>query len=234
MIIACDFAHFIIQSQQPVSVLTDSKPCVQAYEKLCRGEFSNSPCVSTFLATASRYQVSVRHLSGSANIPSDFSSRNAAACDSPGCQVCSFIDQTEDSVVRQVSSEDLLSGRVRLPFTSHPAWLVSQQECQHLRRVHAHLKQGTRPSKMVTNMKDVKRYLNVATIAKDGLLIVRRGNGLAPPRECIVVPRHLLEGLLMAIHIKLNHPSAYQLKNVVSRYFYALDMDAAISRMSSV
>ena len=81
-------------------------------------------------------------------------------------------------------------------------------------------------------MKDVKRYLNVATIAKDGLLIMRRGNGLAPPRECIVVPRHLLDGLLLAIHIKLNHPSAYQLKNVVSRYFYALDMDNAISRMS--
>ena len=81
-------------------------------------------------------------------------------------------------------------------------------------------------------MKDVKRYLNVATIAKDGLLTMRRGNGLAPPRECIVVPRHLLDGLLLAIHIKLNHPSAYQLKNVVSRYFYALDMDNAISRMS--
>ena len=72
-------------------------------------------------------------------------------------------------------------------------------------------------------MKDVKRYVNVATIAKDGLLVVRRGNDLAPPRECIVVPRHLFDGLLITIHIKLNHPSAYQLKNVVSRYFYALE-----------
>ena len=103
------FAPFITQSLHPVSVLTDSKPCVQAYEKLCRGEFSNSQHVSTFLATASRYQVSVRHLCGSANIPSDFSSRNATECHTPGCQVCSFIDQTEDSVVRHVSTEDLLS-----------------------------------------------------------------------------------------------------------------------------
>jgi hypothetical protein len=71
------FSPFIIQSHHPVSVLTDSKPCVQAYNKLCRGEFSSSARVATFLATASRFQVSIRHLAGSANIPSDFASRNA-------------------------------------------------------------------------------------------------------------------------------------------------------------
>ena len=36
------FSQFIIQLQQPTTVLTDSKPCVQAIEKLCRGEFSAS------------------------------------------------------------------------------------------------------------------------------------------------------------------------------------------------
>jgi hypothetical protein len=40
-------------------VLTDSKPCMQAFEKLCRGEFSSSPRVSTFIST---YQVSIRHV----------------------------------------------------------------------------------------------------------------------------------------------------------------------------
>ena len=30
-----------------------------------------------------------------------------------------------------------------------------------VRRTHAHLKQGTRPSKKVTNVKDVKRYVAV-------------------------------------------------------------------------
>ncbi len=34
------FAPFIIQSKQRTQVLTDSRPCVQSYEKLCRGEFS--------------------------------------------------------------------------------------------------------------------------------------------------------------------------------------------------
>ncbi len=42
------FSPYIIQSHHQATVLTDSKPCVQAYEKLCRGEFSASPRVSTF------------------------------------------------------------------------------------------------------------------------------------------------------------------------------------------
>ena len=43
------FSPYIIQSHKPVCVLTDSKPCVEAAEKLCRGEFSASPRVATFL-----------------------------------------------------------------------------------------------------------------------------------------------------------------------------------------
>ncbi|CAC5401565.1 unnamed protein product [Mytilus coruscus] len=66
------FSPFIIQSQLQVNVLTNSKPCVQGFEKLCRGEFSASPRVTTFLSVVSRSQVSVNHLSGRANVPSDF------------------------------------------------------------------------------------------------------------------------------------------------------------------
>ena len=53
------FSPFIIQSLHPTTVLTDSKPCVQAIDKLCRGEFSASPRVTSFLTTISRYQVSL-------------------------------------------------------------------------------------------------------------------------------------------------------------------------------
>ena len=40
------FGPYIIQSTHNTCLLTDSKPCVQAVEKLCRGEFSASPCVT--------------------------------------------------------------------------------------------------------------------------------------------------------------------------------------------
>ncbi|XP_071110370.1 uncharacterized protein [Haliotis cracherodii] len=226
------FSPFIIQSKHKACVLTDSRPCVLAFEKLCRGEFSASPRVSTFLSTVSRYQATIQHLAGSANVPSDFASRNAPECDNPSCQICSFIERTESSVVRQLSIEDIMNGTTRLPFTSRSAWRSLQEECQDLRRTHAHLLQGTRPSKKVTNIRDVKRYLNTATISKDGLLVVRKSEPLGSPRECIVVPRQVLDGVLTALHIQLDHPSAHQLKQVCHRYFFALDLDRSINTVS--
>ncbi len=226
------FSPFIIQSANTAVILTDSKPCVQAYDRLCRGEFSASVRVSTFLATASRFQVSVQHLAGSANLPSDFASRNAPSCDNSSCQICNFIAVTETSVVRSISVQDVLDGSAKLPFTTRSTWLPIQDECPDLRRTRAHLKQGTRPSKKATNVKDVKRYLSVATTSKDGLIVVPRSEPLVASRELIVVPRQVLDGLLTALHIKLVHPSPHQLKMVVSRFFYALDMDKAIERIS--
>ena len=227
------FSPYIIQSQHNTIILTDSKPCVQAYEKLHRGEFSASPRVLTFLSNASRYQTTIRHISGAANIQSDFSSRNASACNEMGCQICSFVKQTEDATVRQIDLQDIIQGNVRLPFTSRNAWLCVQQECSDMRRTHAHLRQGTRPSKKLTNIRDVKRYLRVASISKDGLLVVRRHQPLLPTQDCIIVPRQFLDGLLTALHIQLNHPTRNQMKLVFHRYFYALDSDKAIDNTSN-
>lgn len=115
-----------------------------------------------------------------------------------------------------------------MPFISRPAWLSLQTDCPDLRRCHAHLKQGTRLSKKLTNIKDVKRYLQHCTIAKDGLLVVPQMEPFSAVKERIVVPHKVLPGLLTALHIKLNHPSQFQLKQIASRYFYALDLDTSI------
>ena len=221
------FSPYLIQSLHKACILTDSKPCVQEYEKLCRGEFSASPRVSTFLSTVSRYQASVRHVW--------LCDTTFRFCQSKRCSVrgvCTFTRLSRDSVIRRTSIQDILSGNGHLPFTSRTAWLATQSECPDLRRTHGHLQQGTRPSKKLTNVRDVKRYLNVATIAKDGLLVVKRNDPLAPTRECIVVPRQVLEGLLTALHIQLSHPSSNQLKAVTKRHLYALDIDKAIDRVT--
>ena len=163
------FSPYIIQSTHNTCLLTDSKPCVQVVEKLCRGEFSASPRATSFLSTVSRYQINVRHLSGSVNIPSDFASRNASECMEPRCQICSFITQLEDSVVRSVLVQDTTYNQTRLPFTTRSAWLAIHTDCPDLRRIHAHLNQGTRPSKKTTNIKETKRYLSVASNFRDGM-----------------------------------------------------------------
>ena len=215
-----------------VSLLTVSP--VFKHLKSCAA--ANSPQVpgcQLSLSVVSRYQAQSDTLTGSAIIPSDFASRNAPPCQDETCQVCSFIMRTKESVVRMTSIQDVLDGNVRLPFTSRAAWLAVQSECPDLRRTHAHLIQGTRPSRKVTKIKDVKRYLNVATLASDGLLVVKRNEPLAQSRECIIIPRQALDGLLTALHIQLSHPSCHQLKTVVKRYLYALDMDKAVEQVSN-
>lgn len=108
------FSPYIIQSSNRVCILTDSKPCVMAFEKLCRGEFSVSPRVSTFLSVISRYQLSIRHVKGAAILPSDFASRNAPDCVEANCQLCAFIRESEDSVVRQTSIDEVLKSSLLL------------------------------------------------------------------------------------------------------------------------
>ena len=125
----------------------------------------------------------------------------------------------------------ILHGHARLPFTTRASWLAIQSECKDLRRTHAHLVQGTRPSKKFTNVKDVKQYLNVATIAKHGLLGVKRDKSFPHSRKFIIVPTQVLDGLLPALHIQLSHPLNHQLKMVTKRYLSALDMDKAIERV---
>ena len=120
---------------------------------------ASSPRVTTFLSTASSYQNSLRHLAVSANIPSVFASCNAPVCDDPHCQICIFISKAEEPVV--------------CPISAHAACLQTQLECPDLRYVHSHLKQGTRPSKKLTNISDVKRYLNITTLSRDGLLVAK-------------------------------------------------------------
>ena len=168
------FSPYIIQSSKRCCVLIDSEPCVMAFEKVCRGEFSASPRVSTFLSSISRYQLSLRHDAGVAILLSDFKSRNAPHCDEPAIQVCSFVSECKDSILRSTSVNHIPSGVSQFPFASTVFWLSIQPECGDLRRVYVHLMQGARPSRKLkfTDVKDVKRYLYVITIASDCLLVI--------------------------------------------------------------
>ena len=226
------FSPFITQSTQTTCVLTDSKPCVQAYEKLCRGQFSNSSRVTTFLSVASRYPLHVRHLAGSVNVPSDFACRNAPPCNDSRCQICLFVDEMTVAAVHKITVQDIQSGSAMMPFTTRSTWLASQSEDPDLRRVKAQLQQGTRPSKKLTNCKDVKRYLNIVSIANDGLLVVRQPRPFQATSERIVIPRQLAAGLFTALHIRLSHPTLSQLKQITTRYFFALDMDKELQMIS--
>ena len=50
--------------------------------------------------------------------------------------------------------------------------------------------------------------------------------------ERIVIPCNLAHGLLTSIHIKFKHPTNYQLKQLVNRYFYILGIDRVASQVT--
>ena len=226
------FAPYIRDSTNCTQILTDNRPCVQAWSKMRRGEFSTSARVATFMSALSQFRVEVQHISGSYNLPSDFLSRNPLDCESQNCQLCRFITETEDSVVRTVVSvKDVLSGHVSVPFSNRTAWKNLQMECPDLRRVHAHLTNGTRPSAKNTKVGTVKKFLRNVTVARDGLLIVRQSQPFLPEKELIVIPLRLLHGLLTSLHISLNHPTAHQLTNVFNRCYYSLNVSDCISNV---
>ena len=226
------FAPYIIQSNHQARVLTDNKPCVQAVKKMQRGQFSNSARVTTFLTNVFRYNIIVSHIHG-INIPlTDFASRNPVECSDHSCQICKFVEETAENVVRTVSVQDVVKGHVPMPYISRSGWLNTQKECSELRKVYQYLSQGNRPSKKMTKIPNIKRFLQRVVIARDGLLVVVENRPFQRTTERIVVPCNIAYGLFAALHIIFIHPTAFQLKRVASRYYYALNMDSIIEEIS--
>jgi hypothetical protein len=75
--------------------------------------------------------------------------------------------------------------------------------------------------------------LNVASIARDGLLVVKENVPFQGTIERIVVPQDVIHGLVTVTHIRLIHPTAYQLKCVLSRYFYAIALDKIVDQVTA-
>lgn len=97
-----------------------------------------------------------------------------------------FLNYTSYWRIRSLTSIDSgfsQQGNARLPFTCRASWLAIQSKCKDLHCTHAHLTQGTRPSKKLNNIKAAKRYLSVVTTIKDGLLVVKQDKLFVPSWE---------------------------------------------------
>lgn len=226
------FSPYIRESHNRTQILTDSRPCVQAWGKMRRGQFSTSARVATFMSSLSQFNVEVQHISGSLNLPSDFLSRNPPTCISQSCQICRFIEESDAAVVRHISVKDVLAGHKAVPFGNRSAWKNLQRDCHDLRRVHAHLSNGTRPTSKNTKVGVVKKFLRNVKIARDGLLVVKQAQPFLPESELIVVPLNLLHGLLTSLHLSLNHPTIHQLTNVFNRCYYSLNVSDCVASVT--
>ena len=222
------FSNFIRESKHQTKFLTDSKACVEAFEKMSKGGFSLSPRISSFLLNLNAINVSIHHTAG-ANIKlTDFSSRNPIQCQDSSCQVCRFIKDHMDIAVHQITAEEVEKGDIKMPFYNKASWKIAQQSDQDLNRVYAQLKSGTRPGRKERDIKAVRRYFQVASISTDGVLIHRRKNLYGSDFELIIIPQNLAPGLISALHLHLCHPTKGQMKRVWNRYFFAINSDTLI------
>ena len=222
------FSPYIRESKHTTLIFSDSKPCIQAYNKLLRGHFSASARISTFLSCLSEYNVSLTHIKGSDNVISDFGSRNPARCDESSCQICKFVHELIDTVVRPVSVTDVIDGIAHMPFLNKNAWKSAQKECHELRRTVAHLRAGTRPSRKTRSMRNVKRYLKICSLDDFGLLVVRKPDLYLHQRKLIVIPKDILPGILHALHLHFIHCTELQLQKVFHRHFYCIGSESVI------
>lgn len=73
--------------------------------------FSNSARVMTFLTAVSRYQVKVSHIAGEKIPFTDFASRNIVECSDKCCQVCKFVQEFSEQVVRSLTVHDVFQSQ---------------------------------------------------------------------------------------------------------------------------
>ena len=223
------FSHYIRESKNTTKFFTDSKSCVQAFDKLSRGGFSLSPRISSFLMNLNSFNMSINHIAG-ASIPlTDFCSRNPVHCSDTSCQVCAFIDEKADIEVNALNIEDVLSGTSNMPFLNSNTWNQLQKEDPDLRRAFSQLTTGTRPGKKEKGLKNLRRYLQVASVSDKGLMIRRKSSQFGRDLELIIVPQSVVAGLITALHIRFSHPTKSQMKKVWDRYFFALDVENFIN-----
>ena len=224
------FAPFARESKHPLQVLTDSKPCVQSYKRLCQGQFSASARVSTFLSTLSSHKVNVSHIPGKSNTISDYSSCHPIECHDEKCQICKLVESVAASpVVNLVTVSDVFSGNSSMPFLNKVAWRSAQHDCADLRCAYAHLSQGKRPSRKARNWKYMRRYLNVASIDDQGLIVVYIQDPGVPRRSLIVEPVNLLPGIITALHYRFKYAPKHQLKKIFNRFFFGIKSDSIIN-----
>ena len=232
----------IRESKKPLIVCPDSKPVHEAVNLVNKGHFSTSSRMSSFLTNINRLPVQTSHISGKArlNPVADHQSRFPSECTSEVCSVCKFIDETIASVLEPAAKNCSLSTTNAEGFASRSAWKQAQNENQACQQAKHLLTTGKPPPKAAGKhsgelWNDIRQYFRDATVAKDGLLVVKSlpetlsGN---VSRERIVIPKTLAPSLLYHLHNhSQEHPQKTQQKAKFQRQFYAVGLDKHLENL---
>ena len=249
-------AHWICESEHPTMVGPDSSAVVNAAELIRRGKHSSNPRLQSLLASVNRRNVRFFHnsaKSGKHIVPDNLSRMKDTTCRSRDCAIERFLDdipiklesmsltllsiclegELSPAVIAATSAElaDLLTVRSGpIPLGSRQTWITIQKSDDDCKAIFKQKSTGDVPRKKTTN--PIRNKIFKESIINQGLLVVREFDD-KKMREVdkVVVPSTYLDSILIVIHIKLNHPSKYQLKQVYERYFFSPRLDGALDKL---
>ena len=144
------------------------------------GKMSASSRLCLFLSSVSTLPIRLEHSSGKLGqiVGSDTISRNASACSNPlACKMCKFVNEkvSETPVdIKKVSVDDIIQGKVNVPFLSPAAIKEMQLECSSCVKTIEYIKNGVVPQANNRKITDTKRYVRDCKVNKDGLLYAER------------------------------------------------------------
>ena len=253
------FSANIRASTKKTVCLVDNKPVVEAARLIKGGKFSSSRIINNLMTALSDYDLEFQHLSSKMgqNFIDDYGSRNPASCNNnPNCKICNFITDCQQLTIAPLSFsisnidkcvlghvsqsenfvQDIINGKKSIPFNNRKALKYLQDNDKDLIQLREYLLTGKRPTPKNTKINAVKRYLNIhkdskMTIAKDGCIVVSKRDNHLLNRELIVLPEDIGFGIIYAMHLNLNHPSAFQLCKVLDTKFFILGRDSKVKEI---
>merc|ERR1711974_413965 len=192
--------------------------------------------VATFLHEVLNSGAIVKYLSGKSNAAADYNSRNAAACKDPEkCQICIWVADKENMVVRRAAAksvESILAGNDPLPFKSKGYWAKRQREDLVLQKVARCIQKGIKPPTTKANgWPEAKQYLQKSNgvFMKGGVLMAPSVQAFSDT-ERFVVPKSAGMTVVSIYHQQFDCLKTTALKNLLRRNFLILNLDDLVHK----
>ena len=170
------------------------------------------------------------HKSGKDIALTDYISRHPVTCQTKRCQVCSFSrEQVEigDALVQRVTVKDILDGTYKMPYLQARTWASLQKKDPVVSKLIKLIEVGQKPEQKRTGgnntiLKNLHSQFTKGNlkISSSGLVTVSQVDDSGTTRSLIVVPSPLFPGLVTSIHLRLQHPTKYQMNKLLGRYFF--------------
>ena len=208
--------------------------------QVCQHLLEQSEVLDSPMKALNKHEIKTRHL----KVENTFI--NSSPC-CPECQTCSYLaslkfekDRTikenieRSTKVCNIQVQDILHGHKPFPYLGNRKVLIQvQRKDPVISKLIQNLQSGSRPTARNTKCNDLKTYLSFnPKLDHDGLVVVER---LLQPHlvnlSVPILPPNFAKSIMLAAHIKLDHPKPSQFEKIVFRNFCTIKIKNLIKEL---